>query len=528
MSKKYIPYILWTVLGILVLYVVWPLLKPGFVPTHDGEYHLIRIWQFDRMISAGNLFPRWASDLNSGFGTPLFNFQYPFPNYIGVFWHHTGLSLADSVKMTLVTGYIGAIVFCALWLNAMFPVYAAFSGTVLFMFVPYWFVDIYVRGSVGEVVAMAWVMMALWAVEKKSTVGVALSIGLLVLTHNISAMIFVPVIVGYIVLRRPVLWRAVILGIGVSAYFWLPALGERQYVVGLNTVNFRDHFPRLDQLLIPSWGTGFSGGMVSGNVMSTQIGIIPMLLFIVSIILLVIAVFRKQRPMAAYWALIYAVGVFFMLPVSRPFWELLPGMDFIQYPWRLLSYIMLSVACLGAYVSSKTPKFVSVLFCFLAIILTVPYVRPVVYPARSDSYYLSKPNFTDGTSSLGDSFSTIWSPWIPKRAAHIMETESGEATIQITTNAPTRKVAKIVSENDSLVSVHILYYPGWIAYVDGKKIPFSTRSGIIHIPLHSGRHTVEVRFTETPLRLFADAVSFASVCVLFVVVLRKRRIIAHH
>ena len=102
--------------AVAIFFAVKPLLSPGFIPTHDGEYHIVRFWQFEKMLRAGNLFPRWAPDLNSGYGTPLFNFQYPFPNYPGALFHALGASLPDSVKLVLATGYLLSVTFCFLWI----------------------------------------------------------------------------------------------------------------------------------------------------------------------------------------------------------------------------------------------------------------------------------------------------------------------------------------------------------------------------------------------------------------------------
>ncbi len=59
----------------------FPLLHSGLFPTHDGEYHVIRFYEFDKVLRDGNLYPRWAPDLNNGYGVPLFNYVYPLPNY---------------------------------------------------------------------------------------------------------------------------------------------------------------------------------------------------------------------------------------------------------------------------------------------------------------------------------------------------------------------------------------------------------------------------------------------------------------
>ena len=77
------------------------LLHPGLPPTHDGEYHVVRFYEFYKSLSSGNFYPRWAHDFNNGYGIPLFNFVYPLPNYIAAFFHFFGVSFIDSFKLNI-------------------------------------------------------------------------------------------------------------------------------------------------------------------------------------------------------------------------------------------------------------------------------------------------------------------------------------------------------------------------------------------------------------------------------------------
>ncbi len=516
-GNRHVPWglIRWGIVTLLTVYVIIPLLVPGFIPTHDGEYHLIRIWQFGKMLGSGYLFPRWAPDINSGYGLPLFNFQYPFPNYVGALWHRLGWSLADSVKLTLAAGYAGSVIFCAFWLSELFSPLSAWAGTVFFMFVPYWFVDIYVRGSVGETLAMMWVMMALWATEKKYAAALSVSIGLLIVTHNISAMLFVPLITLYVLVRRIRLWPAILTGIGLAAYFWFPALVEKRYMTGLNTTNFRDYFPRLDQLLVPSWGTGFSGGMIGDNDMSAQIGIVPMLIFLLSFFAVIRDGVRKKTDgRTFFWGAILMVSLVMMQEASQPVWEAFPFLSFIQYPWRFLSFVIVTSAFFGAYVSTRLPRVITILLLLGAVAATTAYVRPVTYAARNDAYYLSRKNFTDGTSSLGNALSTIWTGWKQTRPPAPVTLIGGEATISEVAAAPLMVAASVQAGRTSTVQINRLYYPGWTAKVDGRAVSVQNSAGVLRISVPAGEHRIVASFHETPWRLLADIVSLASLAYL--------------
>ncbi len=501
----------WLVLGCLALFVVSPLLTRGFIPTHDGEYHIIRFWQFEKMLRAGYLFPRWAPDLNSGYGVPLFNFHYPFPNYVGSLFHLLGWSFVDSFKLVLATGYLGAAIACLFWLKKLFDRTAATVGTIIFSFIPYWFVDIYVRGSVGEVLALGFVMIALASIEYGRQIVFSLAIAGLILSHNILAMLFVPILFGYMVLRRKPYWMALVRGILLPAYFWIPALAERGYVTGLTSINYRDHFPDLVQLLIPSWGTGFSGPGLVGGEMSFQIGVAALLLSVATLALVRQEKNRPIRLLILSTLGLFLLGVFLMLPLSDFVWRLLPVFTYLQYPWRLLSIFLPIVALWAGYVASRVKKtWVVMLFTVLAVVIATSYARPVRYEPRTDAHYLTRREFTDGTSSLGNSFSTIWAPWKSTRATEKAEVIEGSASVFVTSAKPLSYTLRVDGGLPSVVRVNILYYPGWTVRVNGTPIPIQFQNdGTITFQVPEGNSVVRVYFTETPLRRFADWLTVA-------------------
>ena len=181
----------------IVFLAVKPLLHPGLPPTHDGEYHLVRFYEFDQAIRDGDWYPRWAKDLNNGYGIPLFNYVYPLPNYVASLLHLFGVSFIDGVKLNLLLATLVGVLFFYFWLRLFFDKTSAMVGAIFYAFAPYRFVDIYVRGSVGEVWALGWFPTFLWSVTKLIKTGkvkyIILSgvfFALTVLSHNIVALIF--------------------------------------------------------------------------------------------------------------------------------------------------------------------------------------------------------------------------------------------------------------------------------------------------------------------------------------------------
>ncbi len=500
-----------------VLFAVWPLFGRNYIPTHDGEYHIIRIVEFARMLGAGYIVPRWAPDMNSGYGIPIFNFHYPLPNYIGSFVRVITGDAVTAFQMSMGLGYIAIAVASFLWLLTLFGAVPAAVGTLVAAFVPYLFVDLYVRGSIGEVWATSFLILCLFLLEKKKYMLFALTYGLLILSHNIMAMLYTPFLLGVVLIRnkKAAIWM--LGGLGVSAFFWLPALVESKYVVGLNTVNFREHFVQVYQLLIPSWGTQFSGTGSFGSVMSTQIGLAP-ILAIVGAIWVSVRPHRSIYPkLFTYFLAVFGLCIVCMLSVSDFLWELITPLQLMQYPWRLLSFVI-PIAGFAAAVwvrCLKRPRWGLLLAAF-AVALAFSYSRPVLYAPRSESYYMSRTNFTDGTSSLGNSFSTIWTGWKDVRPEWPFTVENGRVTRQ-TRLQYLEKDFTVSMDGAGTVTVGTLYFPGWIALIDGKEVPINyLQDGIIRISVPNGVHSISVRFIDTPARTAGNVISIVSVAVLAV------------
>src|SRR5512143_3061861 len=99
-----------TAVLILVSFIplLW-LLHPGLPVTHDGPDHVARIANFYQSLSEGNIVPRWAANLNWGYGHPILMFLYPIPSYVASVFHFMGFPYIDSTKLVLGLSFIASI-----------------------------------------------------------------------------------------------------------------------------------------------------------------------------------------------------------------------------------------------------------------------------------------------------------------------------------------------------------------------------------------------------------------------------------
>ena len=500
-----------SVFFLAVTFAVAPLFAKRYIPTHDGEYHIIRIVEFARMIHAGYVFPRWAPTLNSGYGVPIFQYHYPLPNYVGAFVRVFTGDAVSAFQIAMGLGYISIAIASFYWLRSLFSITPAYIGATAGAFVPYVFVDMYVRGSIGELWAIAFLFWSLYCIEKKAYPFLAITYGLLILSHNILGMLFSPFLIAYCTLRdKRSLWQ-LLAGAGLSAYFWLPALLEQRFVVGLNTVNFREHFVQLYELLIPSWGSEFSGTGNTGSKISFQIGVAPLIAMIGSMLVIRRETDKKRRRLYILFFIVFIVAIFAMFSVSQGVWEVFRPLQLIQYPWRFLSFMIPIVSFSSAFWMSHIKKqWPGFLFVIIAVLFSVSYARPVTYEPRREVYYLARRNFTDGTSSMGNSFSTIWTGWKDTRPDAPILVKNGRIFQEISKRYLDKQFV-VSMDKPGDVTVNIVYFPGWKATIDGRDTPILYKEdGVIHIAVPAGKHSIAVRYLDTGPRVAGDSISIIS------------------
>ena len=138
---------------ILSVFTLLDLLHPGLPITHDGVDHVARIANFYQSLTEGNIVPRWAANLNWGYGHPILMFLYPLPSYIASLFHAVGFSFVDSTKLVFASAYVASMLGMYVWGSLVWGNTAGFIAALLYGYGPYRFVDVYIRGAIGEHVA---------------------------------------------------------------------------------------------------------------------------------------------------------------------------------------------------------------------------------------------------------------------------------------------------------------------------------------------------------------------------------------
>ncbi len=520
------------------LFSVISLLKPGLPPTHDGEFHVLRFEQFFKSINEGTLYPRWAQDFNNGYGIPLFNYVYPLPNYVAAFTHLLGFSFIESLKLNMIFATIIGSIFFYLWTKKFWGEWGALVSTVFYAYSPYHLLDIYVRGSVGEVWSLGLAPILLWGYQSyfesrkiKYFVFSSFSMALIVLAHNILAVVFFAFFLSYAFFQSFIKKQNArnklkefssaifisVLGTGLSAIFWLPAILETKYVRGLQIFDPTQHFPVIYKLIYSSWGYGFSGINVPDQ-MSFQIGIANILVVIVCLLIFIL---KKRINIIGYFLFIFIFTVFLITPLSEFVWKNVPFVSYIQFPWRLLSVVILASSFLAGFiVSEKLIKskhlriIISISLIVFSIGFSINYIKAPFHHIRDDQYYLKRENFIYGTNSPGNVFNTLnFNAKLPTAKERVL---SNSFKINPISSNVTKEKFILKGSREGEVLINIAHFPGWIVKIDGATVPaVITKDGIFKVRVPSGEHILEVVLKSTKLQTISLVITIFSALTLF-------------
>lgn len=522
----------WVGLGLffLSLLPLGNLLNSGLPVTHDGKDHVARIANFYQSLAEGNVVPRWSGNLNWGYGHPVTMFLYPMPSYMASGFHALNFSLIDSTKLVFAATFVVSILAMYLFASYAWGVWPGVAAAVLYGFAPYRFVDLYVRGALGEHVAFMFVpivLLGIWKLARETNVSVG-AVGLtgfgmagLILSHNAISLMMLPVLCVasvyagiYISKKRlrffSILTIALMTGFLTSAFFWIPAVFEGKYtlrdIVTTGVALLR--FVPLEAFFNPSWSYGGS------ETLSKFLGFAQLVGIALSVVWVSGANVKIQFFVIGLYIMILW-SLFLMTEWSWPIWLRVTLIQKFQFPWRFLSVVTvlapLAIAATLSTVGSQLQKKFAIFLCLVAVVGTAYMWKAQEYEVFPEGYFSG---VYHGTTDTGES-APIWSVrFMEHEASGPLEIISGTGQIEVSARTSTSHEYKVYAESPMQLVENTLYFPGWNIFIDGNAAPIEFQNpnyrGLMTFAVESGTHIVEVRFAQTRLRKYADTISAAA------------------
>lgn len=516
------------------------LLLPGGYTSHDLTHHVVRQISMDKLLSEGQFPPRWSGELNNGYGYPVFLFNYPLPAMLGQVFHLLGFNYLYSVKAVLFSSLVLSVLGMYLFLRSYFgSKLASFLGAMFYLYAPHRFLNVYVAAALGSAFGGAILPFVFWGLVKiKQTQKISwvlitsLFYACLILSHNITTLIFTPLILAFMGL---LIWESehklalfkrfilmFVLGLCLSCWFWLPALSEKSYIKfdAVFGKFYENQFPTLKQLIGSKWGFGLShpDNPQEGD-LSYQIGLINIMA--TGFLLFATLVFRRIRGIGIFVLFFFFISLFLILKSSKPLWDFVPLLNTVQFPWRF-SAIIVFVSSIGAallikYLPYKRLIFIS--FLILVIYANRNHWRINEVYNPGEDYYKS----INSTTASFDEHLPKWGKAMPKPVSAKLEFASGVGQIKVLENKSARLLAQVESTSSSKLRFNQIYFPNWEIEVDNQKTDFNyledgPNYGLPVFVLSPGSHLIKAEFKNTPVRNIADGISLASV-ILWVILL---------
>ncbi len=586
---------------------------PGMVNTRgggDSPFLLQRTHQMVVNLRAG-IFPvRWMPDAAYGLGYPFFSYYAALPYYLAGLFVLVGLDVLTALKLVQTLGFVAAALAMYGWMHRLTRNrWAAWLAAVAYTVAPFHLVNVYVRGdSLSEFYAFVFYPLILWALDniRRSPSATRnsppathhspfairhLSFAIchlsfayagLILTHNLSAFIFAPFALLYLVVlawrKKGSRWRVFglgLLGLGLSlllsAWYWLPAVAELGYVqLGPSTqdyFHYSRHF-RTTDLVQPSLLFNYSV-LLSGSTPFAMGLIQAVFAALGGLVLIVRGVRRRLEARWAFVLLGLLVSTAMITPLSRPLWDHLPLLPIVQFPWRFLSVQALFAAAATAALALAPPparntrhatrasfvighlSFVicrwSLVICHWSfVILTAALlIASVLLPLRPDRLPIGPADVTVErlqlyelfTENIGTSIRYEWLPGTanprpftsdaliePDAPPRAIPLDGASLEAALVEREPIRQMWHVWGEG-GVIAFPLLYWPGWGARVDGEPVEVwpVEGSGYLALDVPPGEHTVLLHLGRTPLRAAAEAMSLCALVVLIVAVVGARR-----
>ena len=534
----------WGILIVIMfsLLMAWVFFTPSHLSQMNNSMPLaLRTAETSQALREGRLYPRWSPFANDGYGAPVLNFDPPAVRYIAATLDILFTNdVIQAIQWVYVFAFIVAGVSVYLLVIEFYHRTAGLLTSLFYVSAPYIAFQIpHIDGDLPQLMALALLPTVLWSLTRiikhqqaADIVFAVLSLTLLILTSPLHSMTIFLLMMPILIHERNNLTReslvlcalAVALAIGLTSFYWLPAIVELQSLhwiipspeLNKPATNLRLFAPiyRLDRAsLLPE------AQLTLGIAIS------------LSLIVLCFALWRTKykRTFSLFWLSIALYGLIVYLLI-------LPSMSFFL---GIITFcFVMAISYLGNILSSLRLWLRLGIWLILigtTAILTLPIwsnASPIsaIHAFNSTQEILKREN---PSSFLGNVAYDSPHPIISLAVSPI--------TIDTLQNNPSWRIhsaknvqANFISEQSHLsqfqintgVDAHIIfnrtYYAGWQATLDGNllKTVEDSQTGLVRIELPDNSEGVlTLRFGTTPTRIFSWIVCFISFSLFVTVVI---------
>jgi hypothetical protein len=552
------------VVALFALLTAQPLFVRQLTCSDDNFFALTRAVTLEQLIRDGHIFSRWSPHMAHGYGFPFYNYYGALSTLALVAVHALGFIYPTALHilfgLCILGAGLGAYAFAREWWGEAGGVAAA----AVYLTAPYLAFDILFRAALAETLALVWLPIILFTLHRALnsqftihnsqsyvsgwSLAASFSFAALMYTHNTSSLAALPLITGYVallaLLQRD--WRRLVqgglivaAGLALSARFWLPALAE------INLV-------QTDRLLVPPIFTYYTNYLGLRELFALPAVIDPLLVnpspakalgltaAVLAVVGLAAVAYRRWQiadgttpadnsaPKFGVWVfLTLTLYASLTLPLSRPVWDNVPLVPFIQFPWRLLGPAALCAAVLaggGVHWLRRRPWIAATVIALVATLGHLSwwyprYCEPFKEITLGSTLKYEYDTFTLGTTAKGEYLPRTVKllPGDDSIAEAIMRGEQpnyltglpADSQLTVLNPDPLDYRATVSLSAPARLTFNQFHFPGWQAALDDQpaEIKPTPDTGLITVLVPAGRHTLRFYFGNTPVRAAGDLIS---------------------
>lgn len=481
----------------------------GTPSGHDVEFHLYSWLEVLSQWKHGVIYPQWAALAHFGYGEPRFVFYPPASWALGTLlsailpWT---IAASAFIWIVLVAAGASMFVLARRWLDRRDAIFAA----VLYAVNPYHLVIVYWRSSFAELLAACLVPLLLLLVLKaadgeKVVLPLALVLAGGWLTNAPAAvMIHYSMALLIVVLawqrRSPRLLLvgagAVALGACLSAFYLLPAIYEQRWINIAEAVSPGSR-PADNFLFIHTTDPDHD----AFNHLISWVAVWEL-----GVILLAGVATKVRRGLddglwsaLAIWAIACSVLLF---PISLLLWNILPKMQFMQFPWRwLLCLSAIFTIFVAAGVRSWWWRG-AVCGLSLLVILAVWQREQAPWWDNAGDLREMQDNIESGAGYEGtDEYTPSGADpsLIDKNARKVTVEGPASGSIHVLRWGAESKLFTAEMSAPDQLALRLFPYPAWQVQVNDRvvKTAAGAGSGQMLVPVEAGANRVQINFVRT-------------------------------
>src|SRR5262245_16030224 len=128
--RRFERWLLLIILASMLIKMAIPFLRGQLVSGHDVWFYPPRLGEFHENLRNGNVFPRWAPDLESGNGQPFFVFTPPLLYYLAEPFFAAGATAATAFNLVVLVVLVASAASMFLLCRLLFGERAGWIGAV--------------------------------------------------------------------------------------------------------------------------------------------------------------------------------------------------------------------------------------------------------------------------------------------------------------------------------------------------------------------------------------------------------------